>query len=104
MLVDSIVHHHQMSVLIYTYSKNPHLFYSNEMVIMNSIMVNMNLFIKLNKLNIKFKGRHTSNDIAGFVRDNAHSPLRALTPSDFPSVKTDSKPFIIDYFSPVNIH
>ncbi|CAF4467664.1 unnamed protein product, partial [Rotaria magnacalcarata] len=28
------------------------------------------------------------------------SPLRALTPSDFPSVTTDSKPFIIDFFSP----
>ncbi|CAF4064051.1 unnamed protein product, partial [Rotaria magnacalcarata] len=47
-----------------------------------------------------YYGRHTSNDIAGFVRDNAFSPLRALTPSDFPSVTTDSKPFIIDFFSP----
>jgi DnaJ family protein C protein 10 len=47
-----------------------------------------------------YYGRHTSNDIAGFVRDNAYSPLRALTPTDFPSVTTDSKPFIIDFFSP----
>ncbi|CAF0808672.1 unnamed protein product [Adineta steineri] len=47
-----------------------------------------------------YYGRQTSNDIAGFVRDNAFSPLRTLTPSDFPSVKTDSKPFIIDFFSP----
>ncbi|CAF0927093.1 unnamed protein product [Adineta steineri] len=47
-----------------------------------------------------YYGRQTSNDIAGFVRDNAFSPLRTLTPSDFPSVKTDLKPFIIDFFSP----
>ncbi|CAF2365186.1 unnamed protein product [Rotaria sp. Silwood2] len=47
-----------------------------------------------------YYGRHTSNDIAGFVRDNAFSPLRTLIPSDFPSVTTDSKPFIIDFFSP----
>ncbi|CAF0811895.1 unnamed protein product [Rotaria sp. Silwood1] len=47
-----------------------------------------------------YYGRHISNDIAGFVRDNAFSPLRTLIPSDFPSVTTDSKPFIIDFFSP----
>lgn len=52
---------------------------------------------------IFIEGRQTSNDIAGFVRENAFSPLKTLTPSDFPSVKSDTKPFIIDYFSPVSL-
>jgi hypothetical protein len=47
------------------------------------------------------QGRQTSSDLAGFVRDNALSPLRTLTPSDFPTVQTDPAPYIIDFFSPV---
>jgi hypothetical protein len=101
MSVDSIVHYRRMFVLIYIYSKDQLLSYLNEMIIMNSTMVNLFSLLKLNKFKIEIKGRHTSNDIAGFVRDNAYSPLRALTPTDFPSVTTDSKPFIIDFFSPV---
>lgn len=73
---------------------------------MNFIMVNsMNLDICVRKkITNEFFGigRQTSHDIAEFVRDNAFSPLRALTPTDFPSVKLDDKPFIIDFFSPVS--
>ena len=58
----------------------------------------------MNQINLNFEGRQTSNDIAGFVRDNAFSPMRTLTPSDFPSVIVNTKPFIIDFFSPVSIH
>jgi hypothetical protein len=51
---------------------------------------------------LHFKGRHIANDLAGFVRENAFSPLRALTPADFPAVKNDVQPFIVDFFSPVS--
>ncbi|CAF0832321.1 unnamed protein product [Didymodactylos carnosus] len=60
------------------------------------------ILFKLGGYHEFYYGRYIANDVATFVRENAHTIVRALNPNDFPHVTNtlNNKPFIIDYFSP----
>ncbi|ELT92793.1 hypothetical protein CAPTEDRAFT_228052 [Capitella teleta] len=45
-------------------------------------------------------GRQTAHDIAAFAKDSAETPVRVLSPKDFPAATQSAEPWFIDFYAP----
>ena len=49
-------------------------------------------------------GRVSAHDVAAFARECSHTPVKVLTPADFPhTVQLSQQLWFVDFFAPVSV-